>query len=264
MIENLCLLKIFLVSGLVADFRNQAFFNTPMANKYASEPKRSDRHPPRLASVLGLFMLILLPLYLFGYLAEDVASKEIFLFDAPTLLYLHQNASPAWDTAMGVFSTIGSARVLVPFNTIIFLLLLFKKELRRASFWGMTVCGAALMNLMAKHAFARARPDLWISILPETTFSFPSGHAMQSMAVACGLIALLWNTRWRMPMTIWAALFVFAVGLSRVYLGVHYPSDILAGWAASLAWVIGLHAAFFYRHPHDFDARRVLDKQSEG
>lgn len=234
-----------------------------MPNTYPSDLDRGPDRAPRLARMVVLFMLILLPLYLFGYLAEDVVAKEIFLFDAPTLLYLHRNASPAWDAAMGMFSTIGSARVLVPFNTIVFLLLLLKKEQRRASFWAMTVCGAALMNLMAKHAFGRARPDLWMSILPETTFSFPSGHAMQSMAVACGLIALIWNTSWRIPMMMVAALFVFAVGLSRIYLGVHYPSDILAGWAASLAWVTGLHAVFFYRHPSDPKGLSAVAKQRE-
>ena len=109
------------------------------------------------------------------------------------------------------------------------------------------MCGAALMNLLAKHVFSRVRPDLWLSLIPETTFIFPSGHAMQSMAVGCGLVLLLWQSRWRTLMIVVATLFVIAVGTSRMYLGVHYPSDILAGWSASFAWVMGLGAAFSRR-----------------
>jgi membrane-associated phospholipid phosphatase len=199
---------------------------------------------PRFAKLIGLFVLILLPLYFFGSLAEDVINKEGLFFDKPILLFLHQHATANWDAAMIFFTTTGSARVIVPFNVLVLLLLVFKKQWAKSWFWIFTVGGAALMNLLAKHAFSRTRPDLWMSILPETTFSFPSGHAMQSMAVACGVVALLWETRWRNLAVFIAIPFVVAVGTSRAYLGVHYPSDILAGWLASFAWVIGLSAAF--------------------
>jgi undecaprenyl-diphosphatase len=84
-------------------------------------------------------------------------------------------------------------------------------------------------------------------MLPESTFSFPSGHAMQSMAVGAALVILLWETRWRYVALLLSASFVLAVGLSRIYLGVHYPSDILAGWAASVAWVVGLRSVMMNR-----------------
>ena len=90
--------------------------------------------------------------------------------------------------------------------------------------------GSALLNLAAKQAFARDRPSLWESIAPEHNYSFPSGHAMGSMTLAVALVLLAWNTRWRWPVVAAMAVFVPMVGLSRVYLGVHYPSDILAGW----------------------------------
>ena len=89
--------------------------------------------------------------------------------------------------------------------------------------------------------------DFWLALAPETTFSFPSGHAMGSMTLATVLVLLAWRTRWRW----WVALpmlgFVLMVGLSRVYLGVHYPSDILAGWAAAAAWTVACYAASFPR-----------------
>ena len=119
------------------------------------------------------------------------------------------------------FSRAGSAMVMVPFNIVVLLILVFRKQWRQSLFWTSTVCGAALMNLLAKHAFSRARPDLWLSLMPETTFSFPSGDAMQSMAVGCGLVLLLWQSRWRPVMIVVATLYVIAVGTSRMYLGVH-------------------------------------------
>ena len=200
-----------------------------------------------VARMIGLFILVLLPLYFFGNLAEDVVKKEVFFFDKPVLLYLHQRATPALDAAMIFFSRAGSVMVIVPFNILVLLILVFRKQWRQSLFWISAVCGAALLNLLAKHAFSRVRPDLWLSLMPETTFSFPSGHAMQSMAVGCALVLLVWQSRWRALMIIFATLFVIAVGTSRMYLGVHYPSDILAGWSASFAWVIGLGAAFSHR-----------------
>ena len=191
-----------------------------------------------------LFAGVLLPLYGFGTLAEDVAKNEVFPFDKTLLLFAHGHASVTLDQLMIFFTHAGSAVALVPFNLLVFGILLYRGQRHRATFWLLATAGAALLNLLAKHAFARTRPDLWISILPENTYSFPSGHAMQSMAVGVALMALTWTSRWRWPMLMFSSLFVLFVGCSRVYLGVHYPSDILAGWTASLAWVIGLANAF--------------------
>jgi hypothetical protein len=82
------------------------------------------------AKLLGLFILVLLPLYLFGNLAEDVVKKEVFFFDKPVLVYLHQHATPALDSVMIFFTHAGSAMVIVPFNILIFLLLAGRKQRR--------------------------------------------------------------------------------------------------------------------------------------
>ena len=134
----------------------------------------------------------------------------------------------------------GSAYALVPLNILIFFLLIRWRRKGDATFFAIAVSGAALINYVAKLGFARARPDLWVSISPEVTYSFPSGHAMSSLAVAGALIVLTCRSEWRVPITVLALLAVIGIGLSRIYLGVHYPSDILAGWAASTAWVAGI------------------------
>ena len=81
---------------------------------------------------------------------------------------------------------------------------------------------------------------------------------MQSMAVVAALTAIVWPTRWRLVLLIPGSMFVLFVGLSRIYLGVHYPSDILAGWAASFGWVVGL-SVIFRRH---LDLSRELEMET--
>ncbi|MBV9789400.1 MAG: phosphatase PAP2 family protein [Chloroflexi bacterium] len=197
--------------------------------------------------LLILFAGVLIPLWIFGELAEDVIDRQQFGFDEPILLFMHNNATPLFDQVMLFFSLIGYRFGVVPVDILVFLFFLQRRRWGDLLFWGIAVGGAALLNLAAKHSFGRVRPDLWLSIAPETTFSFPSGHAMGSMALAAAVVVLLWPTRWRWLALILGSFFVFMVGLSRVYLGVHYPSDILAGWVASLAWVIGVSLVLYGR-----------------
>jgi len=197
--------------------------------------------------LLVLFVGVLIPLYVFGELAEDVAEHESFFFDAPILLFMHSHATPLLDQVMLFFSLIGYRFGVVPTDVGILLILLWRRHWGDALFWSLAVGGAAVLNVAAKHSFSRIRPELWLSIAPEKTFSFPSGHAMGSMALVTALAVLTWPTRWRWPVLILGSLFVLFVGLSRVYLGVHYPSDILAGWAASLGWVLGLSVILYGR-----------------
>ncbi len=90
--------------------------------------------------------------------------------------------------------------------------------------------GSALLNVGSKHFFQRQRPSLWESIAPESTFSFPSGHAMGSMTLAVTLVLLAWNTRWRWPVLLLAPAFSLLVSVSRVYLGcitLRYPGRMV-------------------------------------
>jgi undecaprenyl-diphosphatase len=118
--------------------------------------------------------------------------------------------------------------------------LLVRRRRADALFVAVAVGGAQLLNALAKLAFHRTRPELWKSPAPALGYSFPSGHAMASMAFCGALVVVAWRTRWRWYALAFALVFVPLVGASRVYLGVHYPSDSLAGWCASLLWVAGL------------------------
>lgn len=193
------------------------------------------RHGWRL---LLVFAGLLLPLWGFAELAEEIHEQEAIPFDEPILRLAHAFAGTGYDRVFIWISAAGYLHGVVPFDIALVLVLTLLRRFREATFAAVALGGAALLNVAAKHSFARVRPALWDSISPETTFSFPSGHAMGSATLACVLVALAWGTRWRWPVVVLAGGFVLAVGLSRVYLGVHYPSDILAGWAAATAWAL--------------------------
>ncbi len=200
------------------------------------------RHGWRL---LVVFVGLLLPLWGFAELADEIHEQEAIPFDEPILRFAHALARDGFDNFFVFMSQVGYAYGVVPFDIALVIVLSLMRRLREATFAAVAFGGSALLNMAAKRTFARERPSLWESIAPETTFSFPSGHAMGSATLACALILLTWHTRWRWPVVAVASAFTIAVGLSRVYLGVHYPSDILAGWAAALVWVLACYLLVF-------------------
>ena len=193
--------------------------------------------------VLFLLATVLLPLYIFGQVAEEIWKKGGFVGDVPILRFINRHASPPLDTAMLFFSRIGAPVPMLLFFLVIIAALVLWRRRGDALFFAIAVGGAMAVNYGAKLLFRRDRPDLWKSLAVEHDYSFPSGHAMGSMAVVAALIILAWPTRWRWPVVTLGGLFVLLVGISRLYLGVHFPSDVLAGWSASLAWVAGVRAA---------------------
>ena len=177
--------------------------------------------------------------------AASVRDAQPFPFDAPLLQLAHDMAHQGYDRVFLAVTHLGYEWGVVPVDVLLVLALALTRRMREGLFAGIALGGSALLNLGAKQLFARARPALWESIAPEATYSFPSGHAMGSMTLAAVLVLLSWHTRWRWWVAMPMAAFVLLVGLSRVYLGVHYPSDILAGWAAAIAWVVASYLLVF-------------------
>ena len=243
-----------------------------MPARPAEDPSRPSSLAAALRGNLGrlalLFAGVLLPLWLFAELADEVHELEELVFDDALLLWLNGLAGPRLDAFFVFLSRIGYAWGVVPFDIALSLALLAWKRWREAAFAIMALAGSALLNLSAKQFFQRDRPSLWESIAPESTFSFPSGHAMGSMTLAVTLVLLAWNTRWRWPVLLLAPAFSLLVSVSRVYLGVHYPSDILAGWCAALVWVVGCYLVMFSRrHPwrhHGTRPAKASEASSQG
>lgn len=195
--------------------------------------------------LLLAFIGLLVPLWGFAELAEDIHDSEVIGFDEPILNFSHALATPGLDGFFVAVTDIGYLYGVVPFDIVLVLGLLVWRRLREATFAAIALGGSGLLNVAAKLMFARDRPSLWESITPELTYSFPSGHAMGSATLAWVLVLVAWHTRWKWPVVACAVLFVLMVGFSRVYLGVHYPSDILAGWAAASAWAVVAYLVVF-------------------
>ena len=195
--------------------------------------------------LLLLFLCLLAPLWLFVELADEIHELEDFYFDDALLWHAHALSSPTLDRFFVVVSALGYQWGVVPADFALTLGLLVSRRWREATFAGVSLGGSALLNMATKQFFQRDRPALWESIAPEHTFSFPSGHAMGSATLAMVVVLLCWHTRFRWPAVALAALFALTVGASRIYLGVHYPSDILGGWAAGIAWVSGVYLVLY-------------------
>src|SRR3546814_15967947 len=145
-------------------------------------------------------------------------------------------ANSGFDQLFLFFSAIGYEYGVVPVDIALVLVPALRRRYRESVFAAVATGGSGLLNVVAKQAFARDRPSLWESIAPEHNFSFPSGQALGPMTLAAVPVLLAWPTRWRWPVVGALAVIVPVVGLLRVYLGVHFPSDTLPGRAGAVAW----------------------------
>jgi membrane-associated phospholipid phosphatase len=185
----------------------------------------------------ALRLIWLLATGTFGWLAWAVAHAGGLPWDGPILEFWHSHATPGLDKAAVFLTIVGNTGPMVGLGVLVFLGLLARRQWRAAWEWCASVGGSMLLTQVIKPLVARPRPTLWVSIRPEHTLSFPSGHAMDTAAIATALIFLYWGNRQRNWVWTLAPLFSLAVGWARMYLGVHNPSDVLAGWAAAVAWV---------------------------
>ena len=194
-----------------------------------------------LSLVLGLAAAIA-TLIFFGWLADEVLEGETRHFDDVTRAAVHTLATPALTTAMRGISFLGSALFLTAVTIFVIAWFALRKWGREAKLFALTMIGASALNTTLKLAFARPRPAPFFDLTPPETFSFPSGHALASCCFFAGLAAILsGRIKARRTRTlIWfAASFMFLlIGLSRIYLGVHYTTDVVAGFAAALIWIL--------------------------
>ena len=131
-------------------------------------------HPGPL---LALFLGVLVPLWVFGALAEDVWTHAGFRWDAPILLAIHAHATPALDRLMIAVSTVGGPGGMAVLCVLVVAILLRRRRRRAALFVALAYGGAVLLNALDKAVFRSARPHLWTSPAPASGYGFPSGHA---------------------------------------------------------------------------------------
>jgi undecaprenyl-diphosphatase len=193
-----------------------------------------------LELLLGL-LIAAAALVLFTWLGREILEGEVLAFDERIRALLHDLASSRLTALMRAASLYGGPGVLIPAGLVAAVAFVVKGWHRGALLVVVTLAGAGLLNWLLKFSFARVRPASFFDYPLPGSPSFPSGHALYAASVFGGLAVLLTARIQSLPLqlVIWlvAASLALLVGTSRVYLGVHYPSDVLAGYAIGIIWV---------------------------
>src|SRR5262245_27457641 len=219
-----------------------------MIDMHAPAQPSSPREAHRVLALgaLGSYLLLggsfcVLSTLAFAWLAKGVFADHFVAIDDGIISWLHSQWGPNSDQVMLTFTTLGSPLVLGTF------IALAAVGLWRAGRWidaaGLILAagGAGLLNQILKLTFQRVRPSLLPGPFHLTSYSFPSGHAMGSI-VCYGMLAfvairIMRNRSSQGLLALAALLLVLGVGLSRVYFGVHYPTDVLGGYLAGAIWL---------------------------
>ena len=194
--------------------------------------------------VSGAVMLVLAKVH------EEIAQPALERFDQQGLVALHARDTPGLTRLAFALSFIGSPTMIVCAIGL-GALALWSSELRRdATLLVVAVGGSSLLDTALKVHFRRVRPDVPWAFVTERSFSFPSGHSVVAVVFYGVLTYLLWehlHALWQRVAVVAASLVLIAgIGASRVYLGVHYPTDVAAGYLVGLLWLAPVIAAHEY------------------
>jgi len=189
--------------------------------------------------VVGLFGLVA-TLVVLGSVAEGIRSQEVFALDTWATPFLHGIASPGMDALMNLLTDLGSTLVIIPVFVVVAAGLLLRRRRGATLFLVVVSLGALVLNGTMKVLIARPRPALpWATVLPD--YSFPSGHTMNAVVFYVALALIAWSIGGRrVGLVALAVAIVIAVGvgMSRIYLGYHYLTDVVGGILAGLAWLL--------------------------
>jgi undecaprenyl-diphosphatase len=219
-------------------------------NRWRREVHESLQALSRVDAVLLVSLLALVfCVWAFVTVADAVTEQHTQRFDEQILRGLRdpgnpsRGIGPSWmPEAMRDLTSLGSAPVLVLFVLSVAGSLAVRRQFHALVLLIVATAGGELLNAALKGIFARPRPGVVPHLTEVRSLSFPSGHAMDSAVIYLTLAALLARLVTPLALKVYflalAFFLTFVVGLSRVYLGVHYPSDVLAGWTAGLAWAL--------------------------
>lgn len=179
-------------------------------------------------------------LLLFFKLGDDVFQKEVFSFDTAITNFIYQFRSPILNEIMLNVSFLGNMVFLFCLS-VITALYLYTKRRKDALIFSSILYTGVIINLILKEFFQRPRPHLF-SLIPESSYSFPSGHAMNSFvfytAIAYFILRVNDNIKLAFITSGIAIIIIALIGISRIYLGVHFPSDVIAGYVGGFFWFI--------------------------
>lgn len=202
----------------------------------------------RETGLLVALMVVALALWGFLHIAEEMGEGDTRTFDTAVLLAMrtgdtHNPIGPAWlEFAARDVSALGGITVLALLTVLAGGFLLITEKYVQALVLLASVLGATVLSESLKFGYARPRPDLVAHAVETLGSSFPSGHATLSAATYLTIGALLAHAQERRRVKsyihVTAILLALLIGVSRVYLGVHWPTDVLAGWCVGAAWSI--------------------------
>ncbi|WP_433742622.1 phosphatase PAP2 family protein [Falsibacillus pallidus] len=172
-------------------------------------------------------------------IADDYKEAEIRHFDSVVIAAVQGHVSPFWTKVMVSITFLGSVRWIMILSIATALILLMFKHRILCLYVIVAVSLGGAFNWILKSIFHRQRPDIE-PIIEEQGYSFPSGHSMGSF-IFYGALAFilfkLYQNRWaKIAGVFLVSILVLSIGISRIYLGVHYPSDIVGGYTAGAAW----------------------------
>ncbi|MBD3919269.1 phosphatase PAP2 family protein [Paenibacillus sp. PR3] len=184
------------------------------------------------------FAFLLLGVFLI--LALLISRKQIHGFDDRLITLVSRLYSPTSTAVMKGFTFVGSGLCISIITLLIVFMLLIIGYRRELIFYVGIIVGSGLLNLVLKMIFHRARPDIH-RIVQASGYSFPSGHSMAAFTFYGITIYFLWKHAryaWlRVTIVTIGIVMILMIGISRIYLGVHYPSDVVGGYVISAAWI---------------------------
>ncbi len=213
--------------------------NRPEAGSTTSETRRL-----LTAELTAALIAAALALLIFSWLGREIVAGVTPAADEYLRHALNKRSSPGLTRLMIEASRFGGPVWLIPIGLILAGAFLAARWRRGALLVVITIAGASLLNIMLKQSFARSRPAAFFDYPLPASHSFPSGHAFFAASFFGGLAALVaGRVRSRaLRAVVWivAVGLILLIGISRVYLGVHYPSDVFAGYMAAIVWVAGV------------------------
>jgi undecaprenyl-diphosphatase len=177
----------------------------------------------------------------FFALTEEVLEGDSRAFDRAILLWIHHNVPDWLNEPMRLVTALGYYYLVVPLLVVIVYLFYRRGWRLSAVLLAVSTGGSIVLTTVLKGVFQRARPELFDSGYQASFYSFPSGHATVAVGFYGMLTVILANrlrgfARWAVAVS--GVLVVILIGFSRLYLGVHYPTDILAGYLSALLWLV--------------------------
>ncbi|CAN5332721.1 phosphatase PAP2 family protein [soil metagenome] len=204
----------------------------------------------RLALGLELligFIIAIAAVFFFGWLAGEMLGGDTARFDDSIRAFVHTFASPVLTKVMQLASFLGSTLFLVLFGITVFGIFYYFKRRRAAVLFAIATIGATILLVSLKLAFRRVRPEPFFDTILPASFSFPSRHSLASFCFYLALAAIvsnrIKNLGFKILIWIFSAALVLLIGISRIYLGVHYSSDVVAGFVIGFIWVITIAVA---------------------